>query len=176
VRRFKIPNSATLHNARAFLDCNKSFFAQGQAKTVLEMDPRWMHTEPFALTMAAAWGARCRGQGLKVSLKNLTSRAKYAARMKLFDFLGVDPHFVIQEHEEAGRFVPIRNIRTPADIRSVIADVSVLLHLDHDQGHLRPYSIVLASSSETFSNIPNPLMVASFAHTTTQKVGSSGFP
>jgi len=133
VRRFKIPNSATLHNARAFLDCNKSFFAQGQAKTVLEMDPRWMHTEPFALTMAAAWGARCRGQGLKVSLKNLTSRAKYAARMKLFDFLGVDPHFVIQEHEEAGRFVPIRNIRTPADIRSVIADVSVLLHLDHDQ-------------------------------------------
>jgi anti-sigma regulatory factor (Ser/Thr protein kinase) len=97
------------------------------------MDPRWMHTEPFALAMAAAWGARYRAQGLEISLKNLTPRAKYAARMKLFEHLGVDPGFVIQEHEEAGRFVPIRNVRTTADIRSVIADVSVLLHLDNDQ-------------------------------------------
>src|SRR5438552_4034725 len=95
------------------------------------MDSRWMHIEPFALAMAAAWGARCRRQGLPITLKNLTPRAKYAARMKLFEALGIDPKFEITEHEEAGRFLPIRNVSTPAEIRGVIGDVSALLHLDN---------------------------------------------
>src|SRR5450759_3246848 len=36
----------------------------------------------------------------------------YLVRMKLFDFLRLRPPIEIQEHEEAGRFIPLTQIRT----------------------------------------------------------------
>ena len=50
--------------------------------------------------------------------------------MKLFQHLdiGYEPH--ITEHEEIGRFLPLRNIQRQSDKQLVIADVSALLHLD----------------------------------------------
>lgn len=48
--------------------------------------------------------------------------------MKLFDFLGIDPGIRIQEHEEAGRFVPLTQIQTSDDLKNAIANLIPLLH------------------------------------------------
>ena len=88
--------------------------------------------EPYALSMVAAWGTWCRRQGFEVRVENLGRHADYAARMKLFDALGIDYEADITEHEEAGRFLPVRNVRAAEHIRGVIADVSVLLHLQEE--------------------------------------------
>jgi len=52
----------------------------------------------------------------------------YLIRMGLFDFLGIDPGRQITEHEAAGRFVPLTQIRDNADLKSTITDLVPLLH------------------------------------------------
>lgn len=95
-----------------------------------------MHLEPFALAIIAAWGAWCRRHRMGVRVQNLTHLADYAWRMRLFEHLGVDYNPQRQEYEEAGRFLPLRNVRTGEDARAVIADISALLHLSHDPASL----------------------------------------
>lgn len=129
--RFNIPNSASLHTARHFLQEN-FFFSKKGKNGVLHFDPHWSHMEPYALSMAAAWGAWCRRSGYGIKVENLGNRAKYAARMKLFNHLGVSFNPEIEEHEEAGRFVPINNVTDRNSLRAVIGDISALLHLDED--------------------------------------------
>ena len=48
--------------------------------------------------------------------------------MKLFDHLGVPPPRNIEEHEESGRFVPLTQIKTSADLRNTITNLIPLLH------------------------------------------------
>lgn len=63
-------------------------------------------------------------------------QADYFWRMKLFDYLpGVsyDPPRI--EHEEAGRFMPIKQVQNASQAKEVIADISALLHLaDNPEG------------------------------------------
>ena len=105
------------------------FFGDPLGKAVLEFHPLYMHIEPIGLTMIAAWGAWCKRQGFSLKASNISRRTDYAARMKLFDQLGIPYERQIVEHEEIGRFMPLRNVKSQEDIRSVIADVSALLHL-----------------------------------------------
>jgi anti-sigma regulatory factor (Ser/Thr protein kinase) len=127
---FVVPTGASLHAARSFLDRN-NIFQPGRVAT-LRLNRRWMHLEPMALVVIAAWGAWCKRNGMPIRVQNLTRRADYAWRMGLFEHLGVDYNPQRQEHEEAGRFLPLTNVRTNDDARAVIADVSALLHLDRD--------------------------------------------
>lgn len=129
--RFNIPNSASIHAARHFFQGN-FFFSKKGKNGILHFNPYWSHMEPYALAMAAAWGAWCRRSGLGIKVENLGSRAKYAARMKLFDQLGVPFNPQVEEHEEAGRFVPISKVTDRNSLRAVIGDISALLHLDED--------------------------------------------
>ena len=128
--RFRFPTNTTIHAALNFFSVN-DFFASGQ-EAVLEFDPNWVHVEPIGLAMAASWGGWCRRRQIPIRAENLGRTADYAARMGLFQHLGIDYDPGHQVHEEAGRFVPLANVRTPADITSFIADLSALLHLDDD--------------------------------------------
>jgi anti-sigma regulatory factor (Ser/Thr protein kinase) len=129
--RFNVPTNANIHATKAFLTGN-DFFNAKQDSAILALHPIWMYLEPVALAMVAAWGAWCKRQGYNVEPENLTKAGDYAARMKLFEHLGIayNPHMV--EHEEIGRFLPLRNVVNRQDVTAVIADVSALLHLDHD--------------------------------------------
>jgi hypothetical protein len=67
---------------------------------------------------------------MPVQVENMGTQVNYAARMKLFKHLNVPCHTNIEEHEEAGRFVPLTQVRDIADLRGVLANISALLHLD----------------------------------------------
>lgn len=128
--RFILPTNATIHAARNFITSSDFFADDHQA--LLTFEPNWVHVEPIGLAMAAAWGGWCRRRGMPVRVENLGRTADYAARMRLFEHLGIEYDPGHHEHEEAGRFVPLANVRTPSDVTSFIADLSALLHLDDD--------------------------------------------
>jgi anti-sigma regulatory factor (Ser/Thr protein kinase) len=51
-------------------------------------------------------------------------------RMKLFDFLDLDPGITVTEYEPAGRFIPLTQIRNDHELNRFIVDMVPLLHAD----------------------------------------------
>jgi hypothetical protein len=131
VPKLIVPNSVTVQNARAFLASNRAFAGRGKTAT-LTLHPKWAHLDPMALSMIAAWGAWCRRSGFAVKVENLGRHARYAARMKLFEHLGVDYDAQIAAREEAGRFLPVTRVTNRSELTGVIGDISALLHMDSD--------------------------------------------
>src|SRR5262249_11471985 len=68
----------------------------------------------------------------------------------LFQHLGVDYEPGIVEHEEAGRFLPVTQVRNHAQLSAVIGDISALLHLDSEPDGL---AAVQYSVSELIRNV-----------------------
>jgi len=131
----KVPNSACIHTFKYFLSMNASFDQDSPA--ILDLDPRFAHLDPMALSMVAAWGGWCKRHGLTIQVQNAHgNHANYLARMKLFEHLGVAYQGKIQEREEAGRFMPLIQVKTPAELQQVIGNVSAVLHLDKDPNSL----------------------------------------
>ena len=84
------------------------------------------------MAMVAAWGRWCRDRGQTIHVKNLGPHARYAARMRLFQLLDIDFDPGQQEHEEAGRFLPLTQVSDRRQVGPVIGDISALLHLEKD--------------------------------------------
>ena len=131
---FTIPNSASIHTLKSFLAANKPFSdSSGPARLV--MHPKWAHMDPMALAMSAAWGGWCHRQrrGCEIAIENTEGgHTNYARRMGLFKLLNVPETAALEEHEEAGRFLPLAQVKTPFELAAVIADISALLHLDKE--------------------------------------------
>jgi len=138
----QIPNSASLHTIRSFLDQQRAF-TNGSDTAALEFHPRWAHMEPIALAMVASWGAWCHTPGKSIQVHNLARQAGYAAHMRLFQHLGVSFDPELAEHEEAGRFFPLIQVAHQREVGPVIGDISALLHLDDDPESLAavPYCV-----------------------------------
>lgn len=65
-----------------------------------------------------------------ISVDHFTAKSKnYFARMGLFRYLGVDLGNSVIEHEPAGRFVPITQIKDSASLTKFVTDIIPLLHL-----------------------------------------------
>lgn len=131
---FIVPTNASVHASKSFLS-KSHYFDLTSAKADLIFHPQWMYFEPFALSMIAAWAGWCRENSLEIEIHNLTKKVDYAWRMGLLGYLPVEYHPSRIEHEEAGRFMPIKNVRNSSDARAVIADISALLHMtDNPEG------------------------------------------
>ena len=92
--------------------------------------------EPLALATLSAWGAWLQAQAIPLTVLNAGPHLRYAARMRLFDHLGVDYQTAQVEHEEAGRFLPVTQVTDRSAVAGVIAEISALLHLDEDPDSL----------------------------------------
>lgn len=147
--RLVIPNSVALQNVRAFVECNRPF-QHDSDEAVLEFHPNWVHMEPVALAMAAAWGRWAIRSGYPLRATNLGRKTAYAGRMKLFEHLEIDFDPGLTEHEATGRFMPLTQISGSVDVRRVIADLSALLHLQDDPETL---SAVQYCISELLRNV-----------------------
>lgn len=130
--RFKVPTNANLHAIHSFVEQNDRVFADKTKSATLQLHPKWVHVEPIALSMIAAWGAWCARRGYQLKATHLGKHADYAARMKLFQHLGIPYNPQVHEREEAGRFLPITQVRNRVEVTNVIANISALLHLEHD--------------------------------------------
>lgn len=147
--RFIVPTNANIHAAHSLLASNRPFDPVGK-EAVLELHPKWIHVEPLALSMIAAWGAWCRRQGYPIRVENLGKNVAYAARMRLFQHLEIEFDPGLIEREEAGRFLPLTQVRSRTDVTGVIANISAMLHMQQDPESL---AAVQYSISELLRNV-----------------------
>lgn len=120
-----LPNSAFLGNIETFVSKAR---AEDPSKLRLTFNPRWVAIHPAVLAMVACASALVRSQDGVVEAEVPDIRSlPYLIRMKLFDHLGIDPGY-FQEHEAAGRFIPLTQIRTKEDLSRFIVDMIPLLH------------------------------------------------
>lgn len=90
---------------------------------------KWVSVHPVVLAMVAALAQTVPKEN--ITCESFTARSKhYFERMRLFHFLGIASGIQMQEHEEAGRFVPITQIRNADDQTRFVTEIVPLLHLD----------------------------------------------
>ena len=136
--KIHIPNSAFLGNIDPFL---KGFDPRNPKKLLITANKKWISIHPMALTMIAALGIRIDPEN--IICEKLEAKSKhYLERMGLFDFLGIKSGINITEHESAGRFVPLTQIKDSKTLSKFITDVTPLLHLDPK--HAEPIRYIMS--------------------------------
>ena len=126
VMKLFLPNSANLQNITAIfrhMDLSQPEMLE------FSMHPSWVAVHPVVLSMTACLATRIRDSGGHViGEATQVPTINYLMRMRLFDYLGIDPHKEIQEHEEAGRFIPLTQIGSSEELRQSITNLIPLLH------------------------------------------------
>lgn len=127
--KIHLPNSAYLGNIDPFL---RAFDGTMPDKLEITSNPKWISLHPVALSMVAALGLSCEPQN--ILCENLEATSKhYLKRMGLFDLLGMKTAIEIEEHEPAGRFIPLTQIQSDQNLTKFITEMIPLLHLEPEQ-------------------------------------------
>lgn len=126
-----------LRNFEGFL---RSFDPDNSNELIIKTHDKWVNVHPAVLTMIAALGSTVAYE--KITIDDITATSgHYLARMGLFEILGKKSPFSIEEHESAGRFIPITQIKSPAEQSRFITDMIPLLHLSPHQADPIKYTV-----------------------------------
>lgn len=122
-----IPGRAYLNDFERFVH---NFEDDGSDDFTLVLPPHLFSLHPLATSMIAseAISARSRGGEVRVAGLAATHSTRYLERMGLFNLMGVDSGIAVTAHEPAGRFVPLRRIRTNDELNDFVVDMVPLLH------------------------------------------------
>ncbi len=142
--KIHIPNSVWLGNIDPFLE---GFVSTNPDQLNITFNKKWMSIHPMVLSMIAALGIKTDPSKIKCETLEATSK-HYLERMRLFDFLRVKSGIKMKEHEPAGRFVPLSQIKDGAALTRFITDVTPLLHLEPK--HAEPIRYIM---SELIRNV-----------------------
>jgi len=135
--RLHLPNSAFLGNINAFV---RRIDTKKPDELQISANPKWISVHPMVLSMVAALGATVK---FHVSCETMTAKsAPYLVRMKLFDHLGIDCGIVVNEHEPAGRFIPVTQVKTSDQLSGFLNEMVPLLHLAAEQA--RPIKYIIS--------------------------------
>jgi anti-sigma regulatory factor (Ser/Thr protein kinase) len=142
--KINIPNAAWLNSIDPFLE---GYDPNNPKKLEITFHPKWMSVHPMVLAMIASLGMGIDSEN--ITCEELEAKSKhYLERMGLFRFLGIESGIQITEHEAAGRFVPLTQIKTPSELTQFITEVTPLFHLK--PLHAEPLRYVL---SELIRNV-----------------------
>lgn len=98
----------------------------------------WMNVHPSCLVFAAAMAAEIGWQ--RTMITATSERAMiYLDRMGLYNFAHNSCPIEYVKHEEAGRFIPVTQIRTDAEQSRFIADLHPILHLSLEKANTIKY-------------------------------------
>jgi anti-sigma regulatory factor (Ser/Thr protein kinase) len=141
--KIHIPNSAFLGNINAFI--KGSDFSNPEV-LYITANEKWMSVHPVVLCMIASLGIKARLVSKDVSpikCERFTASSKhYFERMGLFSFLKLNSGIIINEHESAGRFIPLTQIKDSNSLSKFIEDMIPLLHLD--KRHSEPIKYIMS--------------------------------
>jgi len=84
------------------------------------------------LSMIAALGLRMKRSNIRCEKIEATSK-HYLERMGMFNFLGIKSGIKINDHEPAGRFIPLTQIKNSDGLTNFITEMIPLLHLESRQ-------------------------------------------
>lgn len=123
--KIHLPNSAFLGNIDPFL---REFDPSNPDILEITSNPKWISIHPLILSMIAALGLIIDPSKIKYEKFEATSK-HYLQRMGLFTFLRIESGMEIIEHEPAGRFIPLTQIKDSQSLTNFITDMVPLLHV-----------------------------------------------
>ncbi len=127
--KIHLPNSAFLGNIDPFL---RGFDESHPKKLEITANKKWISVHPVVLSMVAALGLKI--DSSNIDCEKLEAGSKhYLSRMGLFDFLNINTGISITEHESAGRFIPLKQIKKAEELTKFVTDMIPMLHLNPKQ-------------------------------------------
>lgn len=133
-----LPNSAFLGNIDGFL---RGFDPSIPNELHISANKKWISVHPAVLSMIAALGLTIDSRHITCEPLEATSK-HYLERMGLFKFLGIESGMNIIEHESAGRFIPLTQIKDSDALSRFLIEMTPLLHLD--QKHTQPIRYIVS--------------------------------
>jgi anti-sigma regulatory factor (Ser/Thr protein kinase) len=132
-----LPNSAFIGNIDAFL----AGFDPSDPETLnVTANKAWISVHPVVLAMVAALSLGVDPKKVKCEPMEAKS-SHYLTRMGLFSFLKVPPPKSTKEHEPAGGFIPLKQIKNSKELSVFLEDMIPLLHLPPEQAKSIRYVI-----------------------------------
>lgn len=120
-----------------FLD---GFDPSDPSKLEITTNDKWISVHPAVLAMVAALGLTVDPKNIEFD--EITAKSgHYLDRMGLFKILKKDSPFKISNHESAGRFVPIVQIKTAKEQSDFISEIIPLLHLKPEKADAIQYTL-----------------------------------
>lgn len=132
-----LSNQGNLRNFRSFI---QSLDLNHPNKLEISTHDKWVTVHPANLVLAAALAIKV-GKENTAIVGEVPDTGRYLDRMGLYDLTSTPSPFVYHKKEEAGRFVPIKVIRTSDDQSRFITDVIPLLHLSEENATVVKYVI-----------------------------------
>lgn len=132
-----LSNSNYLRNFESLL---KTFDPTRPDELEITTHDKWVSVHPVVLAMVAALSRTVHPDAIVLDDVTATS-GHHLARMGLFNVLGKGSPYSIAEHEAAGRFIPITQIRTQEEQSKFITEMIPLLHLQPQQADAIKYTV-----------------------------------
>ncbi len=137
--KIHIPNSAFLGNIDAFL---RGLDPGEPGRLEVSFNKQWISVHPMVLAMVASVGRSMLEQNKPVVCEPVEAKSgNYLVRMGLMENLTSDPQPKMKEHEPAGRFIRLTNIRNSDELDQFVKELVPLLHTDPDQADAIKYTI-----------------------------------
>lgn len=135
--KIHLPNSAFLGNIDAFL---RGFDPASPGYLEITANDKWISVHPVVLSMIGAIGLTLKPG--EVRCQTFEAKSKhYFVRMGLFKMLNLSSGITVVEHEAAGRFIPLTQIRTSQELTRFITEMIPLLHLGPEQAKTIAYIV-----------------------------------
>lgn len=138
--RIHLPNSAFIGNIDAFI---ANFDPSNPGKLIITANENWISVHPVVLCIVASLGLKIDSSKVKCE-PILAKSAHYLERMGLYKFLGIESGTKVIEHEPAGRFVPLTQIRTSDELSKFLTDIIPLLHLADTPKHAESIRYIIS--------------------------------
>lgn len=134
--KINLPNSAFLGNIDPFL---RNFDPSNPNFLEITANEKWISVHPVVLSMLASLGVSMKPA---ITCEKLEAKSKhYLFRMGLLKMLNMVSDISIVEHEPAGRFIPLTQIRGSNEITEFITEMIPLLHLEPDHAQTIGYIV-----------------------------------
>jgi len=132
-----LSHSDYLRNFESFL---RSFDSKNPKELKITTHDKWINVHPVVLTIIAGLAKSINPQN--ISIDKVTAKSgHYLDRMGLFKAIGKESPFSISEHEPAGRFIPLTQIRTQEEQSKFITEMIPLLHLPPHNADAIKYTV-----------------------------------
>ena len=132
-----LSNQGNLRNFKSFVQSLDLSFPE---KLEISTHDKWITVHPANLVLSAALAIRAGKENTEIT-GQIPKTGQYLDRMGLYSLTKTSSPFQYIKKEEAGRFVPIKIIKTSEDQSHFISDVIPLLHLSEENAKVVKYII-----------------------------------
>lgn len=132
-----LSNQGNLRNFKSFIE---SIDPLNTDQLDIYTHQKWVTVHPANLVLTAALAIQI-GKEKSQIIGKVPETGRYLDRMGLYSLTKTVSPFAYHKKEEAGRFVPIKVIKTPTDQSRFITDVIPLLHLSEKNALVVKYII-----------------------------------